>query len=728
MYILGISAFYHDSAACLLSDGEIIAAAQEERFSRIKHDDGVPVQAVQYCLHEAGISINDVDQLAFYDKPFIKFERIIKNYLQVSPKGFLPFLRAMKTWGKKKLWLKEWLRRDLGFSGEILFLEHHESHGASAFFPSSFEKAAILTIDGVGEWATTSIGIGEQNQIKMLEEIHYPHSLGLLYSAFTYFCGFKVNSGEYKLMGLAPYGEPVYRDLILGNLIDVKKDGSFALNQKYFNYSSGLTMTNKNFSKLFKGKPRLPESKITQREMDIAASIQLVTEELVLGLAKRAKKLTGAKNICLAGGVALNCVANGKLLKSGLFGDIWIQPAAGDAGGALGAALFAYYQLNQKGGKKPKHNLQKYSYLGPSYTNKQLKNFLTVNGINYETLSVEELPKEISQIIADGSVVGLFQGRMEYGPRALGNRSIIGDARSAGMQEIMNLKIKFRESFRPFAPAVLLEKVDQWFDLKKESPYMLLTADVHRNKLIFTEAKQIGLAKLNQVRSKIPAVTHVDNSARIQTVTAASNSRYFDIIKAFDELTGCPVIINTSFNVRGEPIVCSPKDAYNCFLKTNMDYLLMGDFLLSKENITQTKLAEIQDIRFWDEFSSENIFKNKRFKSFLMSLLFLSLSIFSIGFFHGFYFDKFLGLFLFIMLFGVIFPQGLEFLTIVVAKVLGGVGSLLISIIFGIYYFLVFMPLALTLKSRGYIFLEMGKANSYWKDVSLIKKDYSKQS
>jgi carbamoyltransferase len=587
MNILGISAFYHDSAACLVQDGKIISAVQEERFTRKKHDFSFPINAIKYCLQNSNLSADELDYVVFYDKPFLKFERILETYLSYAPFGIRSFIKAVPLWIKQKLWMKEIIRKELGYKGKIIFTEHHESHAASAFFPSPFQEAAFLTIDGVGEWATASYGIGKDNEIQILAEIHFPHSLGLLYSAFTYFTGFKVNSAEYKVMGLAPYGDPKYKDLILSELMDLKEDGSFKMNMKYFDYCVGLTMTNKKFEKLFGGPPRRPESPLTQREMDLARSIQEVTEEVMLRMARHVHKETGQKNLCLAGGVALNCVANGKILREGPFENIWIQPAAGDAGGALGAALFVWYQYLENNriadGKK---DFQQGSYLGPKFENGYIYEYLKKNNIPYTELSDEEIPEKVADLIAEQKVIGWFQGRMEFGPRALGSRSIIGDARSPKMQEIMNLKIKFRESFRPFAPSVIEERVSDFFEIDRESPYMLLVAPVKKElcrEMTEDEKKLFGLDKLHVVRSNIPAVTHVDYSARIQTVNEEDNPLYYRMIKKFDEKYGCPVIINTSFNVRGEPIVCTPEDAYKCFMRTNMDYLLMGNFLLEKK-------------------------------------------------------------------------------------------------------------------------------------------------
>ncbi len=603
MDILGISAFYHDSAACLVRDGEVIAAAQEERFTRKKHDFNFPENAIKYCLEEGGICGENLDYITFYDKPFIKFERLLQTYLTYAPFGLKSFIMAMPLWLKKKLWIKDYIASELNFEGKILFPEHHESHAASAFYPSPFDEAAILTIDGVGEWTTSSYGVGKNNVIDLLADLHFPHSLGLLYSAFTYFTGFKVNSGEYKLMGLAPYGEPKYADQIFDNLIDLKEDGSFKMNMKYFNYCAGLTMTNNRFADLFGGPARKPESKITQREMDIAMSIQQVTEEIMMRMARHLHKETGMKNLVLAGGVALNCVANGKILREGPFENIWIQPAAGDAGGALGAALFTWHQYLGKERKLSNgRDSQKGSYYGPEYSNEEIEEYLRKENIPFERLSDLELTETVADLLANENVVGWFQGRMEFGPRALGGRSIIGDARSPKMQSIMNLKIKFRESFRPFAPSVLSENVSDYFEMDTESPYMLLVAPV-KQELCFENSQDghknyEGLDKLKVVRSEIPAITHVDYSARVQTVNEMDNPVYYKMIKAFYKKTNCPVIINTSFNVRGEPIVCSPEHAFICFMRTNMDYLVLGNLLINKKQ--QKELAH--DIDWQKEY------------------------------------------------------------------------------------------------------------------------------
>jgi len=585
MNILGISAFYHDSAACLVRNGDIIAAAQEERFTRKKHDANFPKKAVEYCLNEADIDIADVDYVGFYDKPFVKFERILETYLSIAPRGLKQFLSAMPIWLKEKLWTRSNIRKNLQYSGPVLFSEHHESHAASAFYPSPFEEAAILTMDGVGEWATSSIAVGRGNKIKLVKELRFPHSLGLLYSAFTYYLGFKINSGEYKVMGLAPYGKPKYKKAILDHLVDLKEDGSFRMNQDYFDYLGGLTMTNKKFGDLFGAPARKPETKLTQKEMDIAASLQKVTEEIMLRMSIHIRSLTGMKNLCLAGGVALNCVGNGKILKEKVFHKLWIQPAAGDAGGALGVAMCIWHQVLGNKRQAREEDAMKGAYLGPRYTDASIHKFLKDRGITYKQFDEDELARTVASQLKNGKVVGWFQGRMEFGPRALGGRSIIGDARSPTMQSVMNLKIKYRESFRPFAPSILGEKVSEWFDLNVESPYMLLVAPVRKDKRIDVTEEQknlFGIDLINIPRSKIPAITHVDYSARIQTVSEKTNPRYYNLIKEFDKATGCPVIINTSFNVRGEPIVCRPEEAYLCFMRTEMDMLVLENFVLEK--------------------------------------------------------------------------------------------------------------------------------------------------
>lgn len=599
--VLGISAFYHDSAACLVVDGRIVAAAQEERFTRKKHDHRFPAQAVEYCLEEAGIGIEDVACLAFYDKPWLKFERLLETYLAFAPRGLRSFLMAMPLWLREKLWMEETLRNEIGFEGRIVFPEHHQSHAASAFFPSPFERAALLTVDGVGEWATASWGHGEGNRIALSHELRFPHSLGLLYSAFTYYTGFRVNSGEYKVMGLAPYGSPKYADLILNELMDLKEDGSFRLDMRYFNYCQGLTMTSRAFDDLFGGPPRKPESQLTQREMDLARSIQDVTEEVVLRMARHVVRETGERRLCLAGGVALNCVANGRLLREGVVDDIWIQPAAGDAGGALGAALYAWHQVldGPRTARQDGGDLQSGSYLGPAFDTDGIARWLEREGRPFERLDNDGADR-VAQLLEAGRVVGWFSGRMEFGPRALGARSILGDPRNREMQTVMNLKIKYRESFRPFAPSCLAEDAPQYFEMEGASPYMLLVAPVRAERRIDTPdaGDRFGIDLLKVPRSDIPAVTHVDFSARVQTVDGEAHPRYRALLEAFRARTGCSVLVNTSFNVRGEPIVCTPEDAYRCFMRTEMDALVLEDLLLVKEG--QPAFAEDEDWR--DEF------------------------------------------------------------------------------------------------------------------------------
>lgn len=592
-YILGISALYHDSAAALLCDGKIIAAAQEERFTRRKHDPGFPEKAIEYVLAESGVTLADVDNVVFYDKPFLKFERLIETYIAVAPRGFNSFRMAMPVWLREKLFLKDLLNKQLrridpDFSVEkILFTEHHVSHAASAFYPSPFEEAIVLTVDGVGEWATTTVGIGRGNDLTMVKELHFPHSLGLLYSAFTYYTGFKVNSGEYKVMGLAPYGVPQYKDLILEHLVDLKEDGSFRLNQKYFNYTAGLTMTNKALEDLFGHPVRKPETEqLAQFHMDIAASVQAVTEEIMLRITRDLAREHGIRNLCMAGGVALNCVANGKILRDGAFDNVWVQPAAGDAGGALGAAYAAWHQEMQQPREVPSGDQMQGSYLGPLYEDDAIAKELTEAGAKFSTYANGELVDQTAQALADGKAVGWFQGRMEFGPRALGARSILGDPRSESMQKTLNLKVKYRESFRPFAPSVLSEDVSDWFELDGDSPYMLIVADVQdriRRKMTDEENALFGIDKLNVKRSDIPAVTHVDYSARIQTVHKETNPAYHALISKFKDLTGCSLVVNTSFNVRGEPIVCTPTDAFRCFMGTDIEVLSIGNCLLRKE-------------------------------------------------------------------------------------------------------------------------------------------------
>jgi carbamoyltransferase len=635
--ILGISAFYHDSAACLVVDGEIIAAAQEERFTRVKHDHNFPVNAARYCLSEAGLNADQLDYVGFYDKPLLKFDRLLETYLDYAPSGFSSFLKALPLWMKEKLWMPDLIRTELAKTGgeederaakklgkkfewKLLFGDHHESHAASAFYPSPFETAAILTVDGVGEWATSSIGVGKGSELTLLKELRFPDSLGLLYSAFTYYTGFRVNSGEYKVMGLAPYGEPKYVDVIKDKLLEVRDDGSLKMNHEYFSYSQGLRMTNSAFDKLFGGPARKPESLITQKEMDLARSIQVITEEVMLKMTRFAHSETGLKNLCMAGGVALNCVANGRVLREVPFENVWIQPASGDAGGALGIALAIWHRYlgnprvspeaarlwqapqavgnNNGQGNAPAAYADgmKGSYLGPRNTEEEIETFLRSQNLPYKKYSREELPGVVADLLAAGKIIGLHQGRMEFGPRALGGRSIIGDPRSPEMQSAMNLKIKYRESFRPFAPSVLRERVADWFDLEVDSPYMLLVADVaesQRRKMTADEEALWGIDKLNVKRSEIPAVTHVDYSARIQTVRHETNPLYWEIIEAFRQKTGCPVVVNTSFNVRGEPIVCTPEDSYRCFMRTEMDFLVLETCVLDKK--TQPALAEKED-------------------------------------------------------------------------------------------------------------------------------------
>ena len=596
MNILGISAYYHDSAACLLKNGEIIAAAQEERFTRKKHDSNFPTHAINYCLKEAQIVASEIDNVVFYEKPFVKFERLLETYLAFAPRGFLSFIKAMPLWVKYKLFQKSLIIKELqntlspkvNWKDRLLFSEHHLSHAASAFYPSPFKRAAVLTLDGVGEWTTTSLAVGKDRDLTVIKEIHFPHSLGLLYSAFTYYTGFKVNSGEYKVMGLAPYGKPKYAKLIKEKLIMIASDGSFKMDMSYFNFATGLTMTNNKFNKLFGGPPRLPETKLTQRDMDLAASIQKVTEDIILRIAKNIAKETGERNLCLAGGVALNCVANGILLREKIFENIWIQPAAGDAGGALGAALTVWH-MNQNGERNLKKNpdSMKGSYLGPEFSDSEIKNQLKSCGAIFKKFKKDDLIDRVVSALVKKKAVGWMQGRMEFGPRALGARSIIADPRHSEMQKQLNLKVKYRESFRPFAPSVLSEHVSEWFELDENSPYMLIVAGVKKQKLrkmTTREENLFGIEKLNIKRSSIPAITHVDYSARIQTVHKNLNPFFHALISGFKEKTGCPLIINTSFNIRGEPIVCSPKDAFKCFMGTNLDLLAIGTYLLFKED------------------------------------------------------------------------------------------------------------------------------------------------
>jgi len=595
MYLLGISAFYHDSAACLLKDGEIVAAVQEERFTRKKHDKSFPSNAIEYCIQEAGIDSADIHNIIFFEKPFLKFERLLETYLAFAPKGFKSFAVAMPIWIKDKLFQKSTLVKeleailgnDIDWRERLLFSEHHLSHAASAFYPSPFERAAVLTLDGVGEWTTTSFALGNGKDLKVIKEIHFPHSLGLLYSAFTYYTGFKVNSGEYKVMGLAPYGDPKYAELIREKLITVAEDGSFQLDMSYFDYATGLTMTNKKFDKLFGGPPRTSESDLTQREMDLAASIQKVTEDVVVQIAKGIAKKTGEKNLCLAGGVALNCVANGILLRKKIFDNIWIQPAAGDAGGALGAALSAWHLHYKNDRTLSSHrDSMKGSFLGPEFSDLEIEAELNACGAVYKKLSDDDLIETVATLLSEEKALGWMQGRMEFGPRALGGRSIIADPRSALMQKQLNLKVKYRESFRPFAPSVLMEEVSEWFEHNTDSPYMLLVADVQKDKRLEMTSQEdalFGIDKLNVPRSSVPAITHVDYSARVQTVHADTNPKYHAVISRFKEKTGCPLVVNTSFNVRGEPIICSPTDAFKCFMGTGLDGLAVGNYMLFKD-------------------------------------------------------------------------------------------------------------------------------------------------
>lgn len=603
MNVLGISAYYHDSAACLVSEGELVAAAQEERFTRKKHDSSFPANSVRYCLRAGGLCPGDVDYVVFYDKPFTKFERIFETYLSFAPKGFMSFARSMPLWVKDKLFQKkliaealdEHLGTEVNWSSRLRFSEHHVSHAASAFFPSPFREAAVLTMDGVGEWTTTSFAVGKETELSVHKEINFPHSLGLLYSAFTYYTGFKVNSGEYKVMGLAPYGEPRYVHLIKEHLIDIKDDGSFQLDMSFFDYCTGLRMTNGRFDKLFGGPARHPESLLTQREMDLAASIQAVTEEVVVKLAKGIRRATGLGNLCLAGGVALNCVANGKLLRERIFDNIWVQPAAGDAGGAVGAAFAAYHLMLEKPRKVRVSDGMNGGYLGPEFSRQEIEESLKKAGAAFTIESEEALTSYVAHALAEGKAVGWVQGRMEFGPRALGGRSIIADPRSSTVQKQLNLKVKYRESFRPFAPSVLREDVSEWFQIDSDSPYMLLVADVIKPKQLpmTQEQKQLfGIDKLNVARSEIPAVTHVDYSARIQTVHKATNPRFHGLISKFKELTGCPVLVNTSFNIRGEPIVCTPEDAFRCFMGTDIELLTVGNFILRKEDQSEALLTD----------------------------------------------------------------------------------------------------------------------------------------
>jgi len=600
MDILGISCFYHDSAACLLRDGKIIAAAQEERFTRKKHDSGFPAQAAAWCLKQGAIEGRQLDYVVFYDKPLIKFERLIETYLTYAPLGIKQFMLSMPLWLKQKLWIPEIIRQELKYQGEVLFSGHHESHAASAFFPSPFAMAAFLTLDGVGEWETASFGVASNNDLEVQAYLNFPHSLGLLYSAFTYYAGFRVNSGEYKLMGLAPYGEPKYKNLILKELVDLKTDGSFRMNMEYFGYCQALKMTNRKFDRLFGQPARAPETQITQHYMDVAASVQAVTEEVMLRMARHVREVTGQENLCLAGGVALNCVGVGKISRERIFKKIWVQPASGDAGGALGAALLIWHKyLKQPRSADETQDKMQGALLGPAYSDPEIENFLKANKVPFAKLDTGRLPATVARLIQEGNVVGWFQGRMEFGPRALGSRSILADPQNSQMQSKLNLKIKFRESFRPFAPAVLEEEASKWFELEASSPYMLMVAPVKEEKITPDQEalkSASGFEKLKVQRSCIPAVTHVDNSARIQTVNRKTNPLYYDMINEFFKQTGCPLVINTSFNVRGEPLVCTPQEAFACFMRTDMDYLVLGGYLLDKRRMPLAAQEHVREI------------------------------------------------------------------------------------------------------------------------------------
>ena len=712
MNVLGISAFYHDSAACLVRDGEIIAAAQEERFSRKKHDAGFPRQAIDYCVGEAGLTdASQLDLVAFYEKPFLKFDRLLSTYLTCAPRGLRSFLKAMPVWMKEKIWLK------------VIFPEHHESHAASAFFPSPFERAAVLTIDGVGEWTTTSVGRGEGNKVELLEELRFPHSLGLLYSAFTYYLGFRVNSGEYKVMGLAPYGEPKFRDPILSELIDLKSDGSFRLNLRYFDFMAGLTMTNRAFDELFGGAPRKPEAELTQRHMDLARSIQAVTEEVILRMARHAHELTGERHLCLAGGVALNCVGNGRVLREGPFEKIWIQPAAGDAGGALGAALLGWHHYrNQPRATSGRGDAQRGSFLGPAG---DAAEFLRREAIPHLELSDDALLSRVAELLEEGKVVGWFQGRMEFGPRALGNRSILGDPRRSDMQEKLNLKIKFRESFRPFAPAVLEERASDCFDLNETSPYMLLVAPVREALRVNgqTQGPVDFMTRLKSRRSTLPAVTHVDYSARVQTVSAADNPGFHGLLSAFERRTGCPVLVNTSFNVRGEPPVCTPEDAYRCFLKTEMDYLVLGNCLLDKTSKSPLLGASLPK-------PDLSVAALRRFGFTLAAMFLVFGAIFSWR--HRLAGRPLSSLGFLFLITSIIGPSWLRFVYrpwMFLARVMGAITS---SILLTVVFFLVLTPLGLLQRLFGKQPLDLrfkDSQTSYWQARSgpFASADFEKQ-
>ena len=728
MNILGISAFYHDSAACLVRDGEIVAAAQEERFSRKKHDAGFPRNAIDYCLREAGLAdSSQLDLVAFYEKPFLKFERLLSTYLACAPRGLRSFCKAMPVWMKEKIWLKANLRDQLRYDGPLIFPEHHESHAASAFFPSPFERAAILTIDGVGEWTTTSGGKGEGNRIELLEEIRFPHSLGLLYSAFTYYLGFRVNSGEYKVMGLAPYGEPKFRDLILSELVDLKPDGSFRLNLRYFDFVAGLTMTNSAFDRLFGGPPRTAESELTQRHVDIARSLQVVTEEVMLRMARHAHELTGERNLCLAGGVALNCVGNGRILREGPFEKIWIQPAAGDAGGALGAALLGWHHYREQPRvARANSDAQRGSFLGPAY---DAASFVRRENISATELSDDALPGRVASLLEEGRVVGWFQGRMEFGPRALGNRSILGDPRRSDMQEKLNIKIKFRESFRPFAPAVMEERASDCFQLTEPSPYMLLVAPVQETLRVNGEAEQPAtmLARLKQRRSTLPAITHVDYSARVQTVSASDNPEFHNLLGAFERRTGCPVLVNTSFNVRGEPPVCTPEDAWRCFLKTEMDYLVLGHFLIDKAEVDPQSSALVTASPPDDDLSKPKL---RRF-GLTIGLAFLVLGAI-LQFRHRAAGRPFTSLATLLLFFSAVAPGLLRFIYRPWMRIADFLGAISSRVLLSVIFFLVVTPIGLVQRLLGKRPVDLRFRNgdaTYWqrRAAGPMPTDYEKQ-
>jgi carbamoyltransferase len=737
MNILGISAFYHDSAACLVQDGLIISAAQEERFTRKKHDQSFPINAIKWCLKYSQLKGSDIDCVAFYDKPFLKFERLLETYLAYAPQGLKSFNKAMPLWIKQKMWIKELIQKEIpGFKAEIYFPQHHESHASSAFFASPFKEAAFLTMDGVGEWATASYGVGKDNKIDLLGELRFPHSLGLLYSAFTYYLGFRVNSGEYKLMGLAPYGEAKYKDLILSNLLDLKDDGSFKLRMEYFNYCAGLTMTTKKFHDLFKMPPRKKESVLTQKHMDIARSIQAVTEIIMLKMAEHVYKKTKMTRLCLAGGVALNCVGNGRILREGPFSEVWIQPAAGDAGAAVGAALFCWYQLlDNKRVTDEKNDAMSYSYLGPEFKDSEIEAFLKKNDITYKKLTTSEIPEVIADLIAKENVIGWFQGRMEFGPRALGHRSILGDARSSKMQKKINLKIKFRESFRPFAPSILESKVSDCLELKGKSPYMLLTAAINDNlrlKLSPEEESACGLKKLEVVRSQLPAITHVDYSARVQSISESANPLFYKLLENFGRKHKYPVIINTSFNVRGEPIVLSPQDAYNCFIQTDMDYLLMGSYLLNKEDQKQIKSKKAEHKEKDHTFELiEDIKKieatSKNIKKFALALSVVIL-VFN-GFlyaFKGYIYFWMLLLALVLSVSALIKPNILKYIYKAWTTIALIIAWIINTIILSIVFYVVVTPIALIARIAKKEFLEIkidNKTKSYWHDLKESNKD-----